>query len=399
MANETVEISTIHYLYFWMSGLSSLFVWNCMLSLSDYFEDRFSPEATRIYPFFFNVGGFMSFFLYDRIRAHIEFKRVSIVFPIFLVSVFILIYLIGEYGGPRSGFKFNILLALIFLSGFINNIFQVSKIQYSFKFTYLEITYFNTGTGLAGIIANLIALTNASLLEQTAFATKGLVYLVFQVLIIGTILFIFGKYFATNPPEISDQEAVDASTEVDSVKGSIAAAEEPLANPSIADTFGRILPCYCNMTLTFAISLGLHPAINFALGLGMQNISMQIQIILLIFNLGDSIGKYSYGVFPLKDGWTPYIISMSRFMFVVIAIWIFMPEGEYPTMSGKPLLSVPFNFLLALSNGFMTSALFSLSSERVPNSHKKNSGFLMTQGLLLGVSYGALCVLLGTQYV
>jgi Nucleoside transporter len=46
--------------------------------------------------------------------------------------------------------------------------------------------------------------------------------------------------------------------------------------------------------------------------------------------------------------------------------------------------------ILSLSNGYFTSAAYSIASQRCENKNKKTSGYLMTVSLFLGLAYGGL---------
>ena len=168
-----------------------------------------------------------------------------------------------------------------------------------------------------------------------------------------------------------------------------------IPEPSLISTMMLISGFFFNMILIYTITLSIYPAFCFALGLGWDS-PASIQVILMIFNFGDLIGKYLYSMVSLKDGWAPQIWSLARIGFSIFIIIVFGSQTDYGMQNKWQVTSI-FTLLLSLSNGYLTSALFSLSSERVPDRHKKNSGFLMTMALLFGLTYGSLCMLLGTS--
>lgn len=410
MLQEDNKKSTLHYLFFWTSGIATLFVWNSVLSLTDYFQDRFNATADKYYPFFFTFGGFVAFLFFDVIMKRTKLRTVMMAVPSLLVVIFIVIFALGELYKEVNNTKFGIMLALTAVSGFFNSIMQTGLIRYAFGFSFVEISYYNTGTALVGVIVNVIALINSLIFVKTdssppeevsqQFFWKGLIYTVFQVVALGAVLVVFARYGAAymkeDPNEPEPQPQLEG--EMISVQGGSAATlASQVPEARLSATLGIISPYFFNMILIYAISLGVFPGFTFAMGLGWSNFGTSIQIILLIFNLGDMFGKYLYSKLPMKAGAAPLFSSLARVVFVVFVLVLFNDKTTVPGLIGQWWVTALFVSSLAISNGYLTSALFSLSSERAPDRHKKNSGFLMTLGLLLGLTYGSLTILLGTK--
>ncbi len=410
MASEDNKKSTLHYLFFWTSGIATLFVWNSVLSLTDYFQYRFSASADKYYPFFFTIGGFVAFLFFDVIMKRMKLKTVMMAVPSLLVVIFIVIFALGELYKELNDTKFAIMLALTTVSGFFNSIMQTGLIRYAFGFSFVEISYYNTGTALVGVIVNIIALINSLIFVKTdaspadevsqQFFWKGLIYTVFQVVALGAVLVIFGKYAAVYMKEDPDAPEPQPQLEGEMISvqgGSATTTGLQLPEPKLWSTLSIISPHFFNMILIYAITLGVYPGFTFAMGLGWSNFGTSIQVILLIFNLGDMFGKYLYSQLPMKAGPAPLFSSLARVLFVVFVVVLFNDSTTHPGLIGQWWVTALYVSSLAISNGYLTSALFSQSSERVPDRHKKNSGFLMTLGLLLGLTYGSLTILLGTK--
>lgn len=396
----------IHWVFFWTAGISTLFVWNCFLSLSDYLGSRYRDDAISYYPFCFSLGGFLSFLILDKIKQYFTLSQLIITIPCLEVIISIAVFMAGEFEEEKNSEKFAVLLFLCFVCGFLNNIMQTGLIQYSFQFTYKEVSYFSAGTAVAGVLTSIIALINALALDNDAYYKKGLIYLIFQVISLSVIVYIFTQYFAWKTKQDSlAQKTIDTSSEnVKPVSIAIAKEDEveletPAndASPDLLSTFSYIHPCWTNMFLIYAISLSIHPVFNFAFGLQWDS-PASVQVILLLFNIGDFVGKTVYGSYPMTNGFKAFFSSITRIVFSIITIVSFMPNGT-TAFTNKAWLTTLFVLALSLSNGYLTSALFSISSERSPDKHKANSGFLMTMSLLLGLCYGSLCVLIGTKSV
>ena len=276
---------------------------------------------------------------------------------------------------------------------------QTTLIRYSFGFTFVEISYYNTGTALVGLLTNVIALINALSLKPDDFYLKGLLYLVFQIVVLIIVLLVFMRYCTVcmAVPEASDNtKSIKSESTINQIDEETASRHKVhIPEPSLISTMMLISGFFFNMILIYTITLSIFPAFCFALGLGWDS-PASIQIILMIFNFGDLIGKYLYSKLSLLDGWAPQIWSIIRILFSIFIIIVFGSQTDYG-LKDKWWVTAIFTILLSLSNGYLTSALFSLSSERVPVRHKKNSGFLMTMALLFGLTYGSLCMLLGTS--
>lgn len=400
-----VKPPLIHSVFFWTAGLSTLFVFNCILSQVSWFQNRFHEKAGFQIPFFFNAGSFTAFLVFDKIMGVLGFKRAILSIPALLVIISTLIFLLGEHM-EKTPSKYYCLIPLIAFAGFSNSILQTTLIKYTFEFTYVEITAYNSGTALVGCFANLIAMANAYFLQgDDKLALQALIYLAFQGITLIAIIAIFlkyciecyGKQLRSEAESIAsmDKQLVDTVIEV-----SPSQVSDRLLTPDtrLKDTLLVILPYFFNMILVYTITLGIFPGFNFALGIGWKNsdtFGVSIQIILLAFNVGDFVGKWIYGLLPMKDNIFPQLFSLLRIGFVVFIVYAFVGSG-HSELVDKAWLTLSYTFLLAVTNGYITSALFSLSSERAPPAHKSNSGFLMTLALLFGLTYGGLIAAFGS---
>lgn len=99
--------------------------------------------------------------------------------PFILVAIFIAIFLVGELFEGASQGKFIFLLAIVLVGGFFNSLMQISIIRYTFTFTFIEISYYNTGTAIVGLLTSGIAFINALSLQPDNYFMKGLLYLIF----------------------------------------------------------------------------------------------------------------------------------------------------------------------------------------------------------------------------
>ena len=121
-----------------------------------------------------------------------------------------------------------------------------------------------------------------------------------------------------------------------------------------------------------------------------------MQLILLTYNVGDLVGKWFYTWKQVPDNLFPHILGLSR-IFYPLFICIIFGSMQLTSLKDKPWITLLYTSTMAISNGYMTSALFALSASRCSAKHKDNAGFLMTLAMNLGLMYGALCVAAGSS--
>ena len=389
-----------HWTYFWTSGFAVLFVWSCLLSMTDYLKRRFDPECDKYIPFFFNFGGFLIFIVYGWLNKRISFRLQLILLPILLVIIFVVIILIGEKWDASGApfLKLATLLSLVTLSGSANGLLQTSIIRHAFKFTYLEISYYAGGNALSGIAVSGIALVSCFLIPADELFLNAMFYLAFVILVSIGLLYIFLKYLGGSYIRAEDYFDKLAEMQTQQLATSISKSNpiESDDGPKYFQTLKKIQAYFFHMIFIFSVTLGVYPSMAFAMGLNMSHISFY-QIILMIFNVGDVAGRYLYSKMPLSDNVVPHFLSLIRIGFVVYVVLMFDFTILAPLIN-NPLCTFLFVFLLSSSHGYIQAGLFSLASERASTTkEKENSGFLMTLALIIGLSYGGLAILVGAR--
>ena len=381
--SEGSKRQTIHYLFFWTAGMAFLLVWNCILSLTYYLQARIDPNIDKYYGFGYISGGFLAFFCVDTIKRLISFKTLLMSVPCFLIGLFIGAILLAEMvnGGDPSSLKLVVFLGLCVCMGFINAVANTALVRYYFRFSYVEVSFANSGNAFAGVLSNFVALMLTYMIDEKQLTETGIIYLAFGIVMLVVSLVIFWKYFE------SGEALDDAHYSTPPMKKA--------DNIPFKETFKLMNSFFFQMLLNYTICLSIFPAFNFSMGLGYTHPS-SYQYILLSYNLMDCIGKSLYAKLPMKDNALPHIIGLVRVGYVGFVLYLFAGDG-HPEFINKAWITLTFVTTLALSNGYMTSAYFSLSSERVSSKHQSNSGFLMTVGLLLGLTYGSTTMLVGKK--
>lgn len=257
--------------------------------------------------------------------------------------------------------------------------------RYTFNFSGNEISLFNAGTAVSGIIFSLLYII-VSLLDKDKDQNYDYVWWFLGVLTFTISLnFIVFRKYIKNFLDRKD----DLTGETDALR-EIVENEEKNVNSSVV--LKKILAMFFCLILCYAVTLACFPNLTLAVGsnwFGDNGAKQKSAVIALIFNVFDFFGKFSYKYLPMKDNIFVYIYSLLRIFFVffyVLATDETLESGFFQTkFAGYGLL-----ILMAFTNGHFTSVAYTLASERCENKLKKTCGFLMTVSLFIGLVYGGL---------
>jgi equilibrative nucleoside transporter 1/2/3 len=109
-----------------------------------------------------------------------------------------------------------------------------------------------------------------------------------------------------------------------------------------------------------------------------------------IYNLFDSVGKLLTEYRKAYNFWTITILFFLRFVFYYSFYLIVSTDNAITNQDWFRILNTA---LFAASNGYVTSALFVLASEKARSENKTATGFGMTMSLFAGISSGTIAAL------
>ena len=92
------------------------------------------------------------------------------------------------------------------------------------------------------------------------------------------------------------------------------------------------------------------------------------------------MGKYSYKWLPLQDGYSMYLYGILRNTFFT-TMFVLAMEYNYNVFFGNVSVSIVLQFFLAFTNGHFTTTCFANAPNRVTESNKKFTGFIMVLAL------------------
>jgi len=177
---------------FWLfTGISTLFVWNSVMSLTAYWTSHIQDGIQNIYGFYFMLGSFVGFFFYNPINKCFTYKSSSIIYPTVMTIIFILNLIVGQFI-ESSQAKAIIFLIFCFTQGFINNMVQLNQTRLMVGFGAKEGILYNAGTGIAGCGCSLLnfVLTFTPLNVTVQF----IIYLVIVLVTLAAMIYISTKW-------------------------------------------------------------------------------------------------------------------------------------------------------------------------------------------------------------
>lgn len=133
MIEPGLSFGKTHNLFFLFSGIMTLLVWTSIVSLDEFWKDRYYKDITTYYPFLCNLGGLIGLLFYDRYNKYFSFKTQLLYFPFFLLFSFVILFSVGvgSAGGTSSRFSLKNLMfmVVILIQGGLNTVLQVKKIS------------------------------------------------------------------------------------------------------------------------------------------------------------------------------------------------------------------------------------------------------------------------------
>ena len=159
-------------LFFWFSGMASLFIWQSILSLIDYWNDKFQDGIAVYFPFVYMSASFFNFIFYDMINQCINFRKQQMYIPVFMIITFYGQFILGETvdKNKQEHLKLSIFYTIVFFQGFLNNQIQTTLSRFCFNFDGGDITNFSSGNSLIGVICSsltlVLSLCNLSMKNQ-----------------------------------------------------------------------------------------------------------------------------------------------------------------------------------------------------------------------------------------
>ena len=399
---------------FFFLGLSSLIGWNAILIGLDYFTRKF-PDYD--YSFYVSIPMFIATNFINIIIHYLSrfmgMKSRIIVGLIGQIIMLIIIPIQAQFQQNSSGFY--VALLLIFIEGCAISITQSSSIAFASLCPFECVSIYFTGTGIGGV---LIALFRAIMLgtigadsDDAAFLGTLIYFIVASLLILSTIVMFLIFYktdFCQNHLNNSHSDSVlndPLNNELDfviltDIHSDCSQEEEKKPKKDainrkknihfIFNVFKKIHPLPILIVLIYIQTFMLFPGVAL-IKKAMSDPAWNADLLVLVYNIGDSVGKY---LAKFRNGYnvvSTTVLILGRFLFFLSFLVMTSKNNAYIISA---VWFAFFNmFFFAASNGYATCTVMVLAPERVNKNEKETAGFIMNNGLYLGMMVGSFLAL------
>jgi hypothetical protein len=412
--------------FFCFSGLMSLLYWNFILNLVLYFELTVEKGFFTYATFAYSIGNILSF-----TTGKIVFKKLStsksIIYNIIGASLlFILMMILMEVINSTLAKKISLLL-FVFLYSYFAGYFQGSCSGYASICGPSSISSFTVGTGVAGVFANIVAIifvfifpTNDEKTRVQQLGRQMIAYIFFIGIIF--VLYLVTYYFymkkfghfvtAVDGPDDKgsqvledEEETLNNDDENESDNKTTKSKKTFKTNArsfttwkttgserkySYFSVLKRVIDIFFSMIFTYFLTIQIvtFMVVNLASKYDDSN-EMAILIYFTIYNLGDTIGKFSPASMNIKNSFVMHLLTLLRGLIQIY--FLFMIYTEPPKFFYHCVTRGIIYLFIGLTNGYFTNIYFYVCINRFNNPKNKNmGGYLMIFGLIIGVTCGTL---------
>lgn len=380
--------------YFLLEGAGTLIAWNAILNGLDYFSGKY-PEynADFLLPIAVNLAQVVANFFMPTLSSRFKLQH-RIILPLIVLGIILVFLPIEANLLSGTTFGFILIMSLLFILGFFNNIFQGSMSGFVNQFPFKYTSYFLMGTGLAGLIMNALRALAIVSLSNEGELMEIIVYFVAAGLIIAACMVIHPiftrsylcKYYVgeLKTSELSDDQTVDL----------IKSVTKPSKGKKMREVIGVFKEVHFFVLLllfNYLVNFIVFPGVMLEKPLHSMTDDWKVVSMLAMFNLFDIVGKNLAQYRHLYSKWRIFGTVMARMIF----IGLFVIQAV--TSSIAVFNTVWFGYLnialFGLTNGFVTTALFILGPEKVDGAKKEVAGFLSIFGLTTGITLGGFLAL------
>lgn len=418
-------------------GIASLIGWNAILIGLDFFLRKFPDYDVG---FYFSIPMFVASNL-QNVLIHWLSKYVSINNRIvigLLGQMVMVIILPIEANYLSNGSGFYLALFLIFIEGLFISLMQSSTVAFAALISSECINEFFTGTGLGGVLICCIRLIVLAIIggdNDNQLFIGTLIYVIVAGVILLLTVAVYRLFYRSSfckqvlarsirktmnhTENIMDQivvngmqgeelirpqseedakscvvtqfnESESANVNIDLQQGQ---EKEPTKHKNhIWNVFKKIHPMPFLVWLIYVQTFMVFPGLALQKNIEGLNAAWGSTLLVLTYNIGDFLGKYLCSFRRFYNKWSTIILIFGRFLFYISFIVILTePDAGVVNTSWFAFVNMLF---FAISNGYGTSAVMVIGPEQVKTKdEKETTGFIMNNGLYLGMMSGAFLAL------
>lgn len=406
MEHSKPALNKLARTYFLLQGIGGLLPWNGILSTLDFYDMQFpGRKAAFIFPIANLFCGVMiNFFMAPIAKKFSLNQRIAgtnflIFFMLIAVPIIAIIF-------PKTLFGYTIILVVLSILGILNSINNSSVYGLAGYFPPIYMSDQNTGTGIGGIIPNLLRILIIVFIPSDHDQTDGkgiLIYYGVAGLFILTCIAIHYKFITSEYAfkkigidSINRLLDVDETLERENIILNTNSIEQDHKEESNSQgefkkaflLFREIRVICLLMVINLAITLTLFPGVMLMNPLPTIDSAWKTVNLQLAFNVCDTIGKYLTSIKAIVKRKIVILLTLIRFLFFFTFII------QVVTTNFAIIDTTWFAFvnsaLFGLTNGYVCSSLFILGPVSVEGEKKEIAGFLLFNCLNLGILLGSI---------
>lgn len=174
-------------MFFYLTGISNMFIFNSILALSNYWRDRIHEGVEHYVCFYWMIGTISAFFVFNKINKFMSLQTHMMLWPTMMTIILYIYLILGELMIAESlqTLKLVIFLALVTTQGFMTNMLGISNNRYVLCFSSNEIASLAAGGGMVGLGCSIITFT-----LSYAPVSVTMQYVIYLVCVTGLLAFI-----------------------------------------------------------------------------------------------------------------------------------------------------------------------------------------------------------------
>ncbi|XP_057820822.1 equilibrative nucleotide transporter 3 [Cryptomeria japonica] len=387
------------YAVCWLLGIGCLFSWNSMLTIEDYYQYLFPDyHSSRVLTLVYQPFALITTFILAYNEARINTRqRILIGYVLFFISTFIIIILDLATSGKGGLGTFIGICAMSALFGFADAHVQAGIMG---DLSYMNpdfIQSFTAGLAASGVITSGLRLITKSAFENSKDGLRKGALLFFSISTLYELFCVFLYTFIFPRLKVVNYYRSKAASEgsktvvADLAAGGIAVSDQNDVEESKAkerlnnkELLKQNIDFGLDIFITYILTLSIFPGF-LSEDTGKHGLGSWYAITLIaMFNVGDLIGRYIPLIKVLKlerRSWLT-IAAISRLSFI--------PAFYFTAKYGDQGWMLMLCILLGLSNGFITTCVFTLAPKGYKGPEQNALGNILVVFLLMGITSGVI---------
>ena len=287
---------------------------------------------------------------------------------------------------------YGITLSSAFFINVVSSVFQGGICGLAGKFPPGYIQAVISGQALGGIFASAANIGSIAL-GASAVESAFIYFLAADV----TLLISFGLYFALSTGHFFVHHAQQSNG-----SGGRSCNDDHIISAGIS--YGRIIrriwPYLAAVCLTYVVTLALYPAVAVLVhsadrghGYAWNDVYFTPVACFLLLNVGDYVGRFSAALVPMPSCCSPkfWILGLSILRMALVPLMMVcnaQPRSHLPVLIETDGGFMGLMALLALSNGYLSTACFSMAPRSVSGDEQETASSLMAAFLGIGLALG-----------